>query len=779
MRILIADDDVDSRMVLQKNLEAAGHVVDAAVNGQDALERVRKTPPELIISDILMPVLDGYKFCFEVKNDKALNRIPFVFYTATYVDLEDERLAIGLGASRYILKPVEPDEFLHLIDQVVREAQENILAVPDELVKDSLNLFRMYDSSVARKLHEKVRELELYRQIFDHSTEAVAIVDTAGCVLRQNPAHGRLLGYTDEELSGRSPTVYLESKTGAAIMDGLSRNVIAEGEGVAISGGGGRIAVEYTVFPIRSETGEVSAHVWILRDITKRKEVEKQRQLFQTLVDCSNDCIFIIDPETGRFIDVNERACERIGYGHAEFLQKQVGAVDPSMDTMEKWQTHVARMKTEETAVFESVHRRADSTEYPVEVSVVYAKTDNGNYLMAVARDITERQELTAQLLQSQKMEAVGKLAGGVAHDFNNLLSVILGYIEIAQKRFSPSDPVAYELQQVEIAGKRAADLVRQLLLFGRKQQQLFTPIDLPHAIDELLKMLHRVIGEDVRLVLDFADDCWRIEGAAGNIDQVVMNLAVNARDAMPEGGVLTMKTENVVIDEHYCQHHPEARPGRFVCLAVSDSGIGMSEDLLTNIFEPFYTTKEVGKGTGLGLSVVYGLVKSHKGWLTVSSKPGQGATFRLYFPAVSSVASAKAEDVPDPGVLLGHGEKILVVEDDDMILQLELSALGRNGYVVTGAVSAEEGLKRFAEQGGGFDLVLSDVVLTGMNGVAFVEKLRKAQPDLRVLLCSGYADQKNHWSRIQEQGYLFLEKPFTIVKFYEAVRNALAQPRF
>ncbi|MBW6521392.1 MAG: response regulator [Desulfoarculaceae bacterium] len=778
MRILIADDDVDSRMVLQKNLEAAGYVVDAAVNGQDALERARKCPPDLIISDILMPVLDGYKFCFEVKNDKILNRIPFVFYTATYVDLEDERLAIGLGASRYILKPVAPDEFLHLIDEVVREAQEQILAVPDELVEDPLNLFRMYDTSVARKLHEKVRELELYRLIFDNSTEAVAIVDTAGCVLRQNPAHGRLLGYTDEELCGRSPTVYLEAKTGAGIIAGLSRNVIAEGEGVAISRGGGRIAVEYTVFPIRNEPGNVSARVWILRDISKRKEAEKQRQLFRTLVDCSNDCIFILDPETGRFIDVNDRACERIGYGHADFLRKQVGAVDPSMDTMERWQAHVARMKTEGTAIFESVHRCADGTEFPVEVSVVYTETDDGDYLMAVARDITERQELTAQLLQSQKMEAVGKLAGGVAHDFNNLLSVILGYTEIAQKRFSPSEPVAEELRQVEIAGKRAADLVRQLLLFGRKEQQLFTPIDLPGAIDELLKMLRRVIGEDVRLVLNFADDCWRIEGDAGNIVQVVMNLAVNARDSMPEGGVLRMKTENVVIDEQYCRHHPEARPGRFVCLTVSDTGVGMSEDLLTHIFEPFYTTKEVGKGTGLGLSVVYGLVKSHKGWLTVCSEPGQGANFRLYFPAVSAMATAKAEVVPDPEVLQGHGEKILVVDDDEMILQLELSALGRNGYVVTGADSAEEGLARFAEQGGDFDLVLSDVVLPGMNGVAFVEKLLEAQPDLHVLLCSGYADQKNNWSHNQERDYAFLEKPFTIVKFYEAVRGALAQPR-
>ncbi len=779
MRILIAEDDVDSRMVLHKSLEAAGHVVDAAVNGQDALERARKMQPDLIISDILMPVMDGYKFCFEVKNDQELKRIPFVFYTATYVDLEDERLAIGLGASRYILKPVAPDEFVHLIDQVVREAQAKTIAVPDETIEDPLNLFRMYDASLTRKLYEKSMEMELYRLIFDNSTESVAIVDNGGLVFRLNPAHSRLLGYTAEELQGKSPTTYLADDTGMAIMAVLSHTLTTEGEGVAVTKAGRRIAVEYSIFPIRHEPGEVSAYVWILRDITRRKEAEKQHRLFQTLIDCSRDAIFIIDPVTARFIDVNNWACDKIGYGHDKFLQKSVLDLDPAMDSMEKWQTHVAQLKIEGTMMLERMFRCADGTEFPVEVSVVYTETEDGDYLMVVARNITERKELTAQLLQSQKMEAVGKLAGGVAHDFNNLLSVIMGYTEIAMTRFAPSEPVVSELQQIEVAGGKAANLVRQLLLFGRKQQLLITAIDLPHAIDELWKMLHRVIGEDIRLALDVADDCWLIEGDTGNIDQVIMNLAVNARDAMPEGGVLSIKTENVMIDEQYCRHHPEARPGRFVCLAVSDSGTGMNEELLAHIFEPFYTTKETGKGTGLGLSVVYGIVKSHKGWVTVASEPGQGATFRLYLPVVTSLPGVVVKNFADQQVMPGQGEKILVVEDDDMIRELELSALERNGYIVTGAISAEEGLKLFAEQGGRFDLVISDVVLTGMNGLAFIDILREMQPDLHVLLCSGYTDRKNHSTNIQERDVPFLEKPFTIVKFYDAVRQALRKPPF
>lgn len=290
--------------------------------------------------------------------------------------------------------------------------------------------------------------------------------------------------------------------------------------------------------------------------------------------------------------------------------------------------------------------------------------------------------------------------------------------------------------------------------------------------------MLHRVIGEDIRISLDFADDCWLIDADAGNLDQVVMNLAVNARDAMPEGGALGIKTENVVIDAEYCRRNAEARPGRFVRLSISDTGTGMAEDVLTHIFEPFFSTKEIGKGTGLGLSVVYGIVKSHKGWANVYSEPGQGSTFRLYFPAAARAAGEAAAAIPAPEMVEGHGERILIVEDDEQIRDLELSALGENGYVATGAASAEEGLECFTRQGGAFDLVFSDVVLPKMNGVTLVDRLREIRPDIGVLLCSGYADQKSRWPLIEKRGYLSLEKPFTIDKLLKAVRNALDKPR-
>lgn len=901
MKILIVEDDPDSRLVLQKNLEGSGYEVEAAVHGEEALAKARASVPDLIISDILMPVMDGYKLCYALKHDEKLRKVPLVFYTATYVDLEDERLAIGLGASRFVLKPMDPAEFMKIIQEVIGEAARGELPVPDEPVDDAVELFRKFDSSLSRKLEDKVRELDLYRRIFEHSFEALAVVDRAGAITRTNKAFEELLGFSQSQLLGASPESYLGADSLAVVRKSLAETDKAQGEGKMRHSSGKEIPVWYAIFPVKNERNESIAHAWVLHNISQRVEAEKQQRLFRTLVDYSNDAIFVINPETARIENVNERACNRLRYTLEELIGKTVSDIDAILVSPEQWQAHVAEVKNKGALTFETAHRRADGSQFPVEISVVYTETSDGDYLVAVARDITERKKaeaqllmarqewdrtfdaisdvvtvqdldmriiqanqatsdlfqlpaeqiigkrchdlfcgpgkepcpgcpipqarellvphmseiehpalgktfqvtvvpildergalkdvvhfakdvteqknLVAQLLQSQKMEAIGKLAGGVAHDFNNLLSVILGYVEMAQIRFSPSDPVSHELQQVEGAAKRAADLVRQLLLFGRKQHLQFVPIDLRKAIDELLKMLHRVIGEDVRLELDCAEECWEIEGDVGNIDQVVMNLAVNARDAMPAGGVLSIKTENIVIDDEYCQRNSEARPGRFVCLSVSDTGTGMSEDVLPHIFEPFFTTREIGRGTGLGLSVVHGIVKSHKGWVNVYSEPGHGTIFRLYFPVASSTpAEAAGRNISKPENLLGHGEKILVVEDDTAIRELIVTALGRNGYVVTGAASAEEGLECAGKQGGTFDLVVSDVVLPRMNGVAFVEKLREAQPDLRVLLCSGYADQKSHWPLIQERGYPFLEKPFTIAKLFEGVRDALGK---
>jgi len=402
--------------------------------------------------------------------------------------------------------------------------------------------------------------------------------------------------------------------------------------------------------------------------------------------------------------------------------------------------------------------------------------TDDKGELKAIAhfaKDITEQKLLAAQLLQAQKMEAVGKLAGGVAHDFNNILTAIIGYLEMALMTLGQENKEAADLREALAASHRAAGLVRQLLLFSRRQPMDFVALDLNREIDELLKMLRRIIGENVELVTELAGDCWKIRGDAANIDQVIMNLAVNARDAMEEGGgTLIIRTENRVIDDQYVSHNPEASPGRFVCLSVSDTGVGMSREVRERIFEPFFSTKEMGKGTGLGLAVVYGIVKSHSGWINVYSEQGKGTTFRVYFPALteeaSATAKAGAEESPLPQ---GKGERLLVVEDDEAIRKLAVTALSLNGYEVRQAASAEDAL---AGGTADLDLVISDVVLPRMDGLTLVEELRKRRPGLVAILCSGYADQQRFWPVIRDRGYPYLEKPFTIRELLGKVREVL-----
>ena len=389
-----------------------------------------------------------------------------------------------------------------------------------------------------------------------------------------------------------------------------------------------------------------------------------------------------------------------------------------------------------------------------------------------------EQEKIHAQLLQAQKMESIGTLAGGIAHDFNNLLTVIQGYTELAMMKLDETDPLYRNLRHIRHASTRAANLTRQLLLFSRKQPMDLTPLNINRTVENLLKMLNRLIGEDVAINTDLEPDLWTVRADAGNIEQVITNLAVNARDAMPEGGKLTIKTENVTLDEEDCRTIPEARPGKFVCLSVEDTGVGMDKAILARIFEPFFTTKEPEVGTGLGLSVVYGIVKQHEGWINVYSEPGQGSTFKVYLPAVS----VKLEDEPKGTISLqglqGNGERILLVEDEGGVREFVTGMLGENGYVVFEAANAKEALDIFEREEGKFHLVFCDVVLPDKSGLELVDQLLSREPELRVLLSSGYTDQRLQWSVIRERGFRFIQKPYALTDLFRAIREAIEQAK-
>ena len=385
-----------------------------------------------------------------------------------------------------------------------------------------------------------------------------------------------------------------------------------------------------------------------------------------------------------------------------------------------------------------------------------------------------EKGKIQAQLLQAQKMEAIGTLAGGVAHDFNNLLTAIRGYVDLVMMKVDKTETFYRYLKQIHDASVRAADLTRQLLLFSRKQPMEFIHLNINRTIDDLLLMLNRLIGEDIVVRTNLEPDIWMVRADTGSIEQVIMNLAGNARDAMPDGGSLVIRTENVLLDDEYCKVVLEARPGKFVCLSVEDTGIGMNKKTIQHIFDPFFTTKEAGKGTGLGLSVIYGIVKQHEGWINVASEPGRGSTFRIYLPASSVKSEYEVKKAYPSHKLQGNGERILLVEDEEGVRGFALEVLRGSGYSVAEASNVQEALEIFEREKGDFHLILSDVVLPDKSGLYLVDRLLSYKPDLRVLLSSGYTDQKSRWQLIQERDFRFLQKPYALADLLQAVKEVM-----
>jgi len=393
--------------------------------------------------------------------------------------------------------------------------------------------------------------------------------------------------------------------------------------------------------------------------------------------------------------------------------------------------------------------------------------------MIHVATDITELKRLQ----QAQKMESVGRLAGGVAHDFNNILQTILGYSDLLMNSIPPEDGRYSDVQEIHRSGERAAALTRQLLAFSRRQMLMPHVASLNDIVVNFVKMLTRLIGENVNLKLDLAPDLRRVKVDAGQIEQVLMNLAVNARDAMPGGGQLAIRTANIALEDEDLAQHADGRAGRFVVLSLTDNGAGMTREVQAKIFEPFYTTKGRGQGTGLGLSTVYGIVRQHEGWIAVYSEPGHGSTFKIYLPAAED-AERDAESAVSPLIAApaGAGQCVLAVEDDILVRKLMLILLKEAGYRVVAAATVEDARAAFAEHAGEIEVVVSDVILPDGNGIDLARELLQRKAGLRYVLTSGYADIHTRWPEIVQHGWRFMTKPFSRNDLLNAVHDALRQ---
>ena len=392
---------------------------------------------------------------------------------------------------------------------------------------------------------------------------------------------------------------------------------------------------------------------------------------------------------------------------------------------------------------------------------------------LVIFDDVTERRHLEQQLRQSQRMEAVGRLAGGIAHDFNNLLTVIVGQSEVMLEGFGPNDPLREPVQQIDASAQRAAELTKQLLAFSRKQVLQPKVLDLSAIVADLGKMLHRLIGEDVELITRLNSSLGRVKADPGQIEQIILNLAINARDAMPKGGRLTIETNNASLDDQYANQHTDVRPGAYVMLAVSDTGIGMDKETQSRIFEPFFTTKEQGKGTGLGLATVYGIVKQSEGHIWVYSEPGRGTTFKVYLPRVEAPAEIRPRSLDRSEPAIGS-ETVLVVEDDPAARRLVRQVMSSAGYIVMECKDADQALSMSSSYSGTIHLMITDVIMPGASGRELAQKITALRTGIRVLFMSGYTDNAIVHHGVLDEDVAFIEKPFTPAKLLRKARDVL-----
>jgi signal transduction histidine kinase/ActR/RegA family two-component response regulator len=418
-------------------------------------------------------------------------------------------------------------------------------------------------------------------------------------------------------------------------------------------------------------------------------------------------------------------------------------------------------------------HRRKDGTLLDAEVSVTRFSLGGRSVGMVMARDVTERRALEAQLRQAQKMEAVGRLAGGIAHDFNNALSVILTYATLMLQDVPEAAPFRGDILEIQHAGQRAARLTQQLLAFSRQQVLQPRVLDLQETLSGMRDMLQRLLGEDVELSLRTSNAVGRVNVDPGQVEQIIMNLAVNARDAMPDGGKLTIETSNFEIDAEYAAARLGATPGPYVLVAVSDTGTGMDADTQARIFEPFFTTKELGKGTGLGLSTVLGIVQQSGGAVSVYSEVGVGTTFKVYLPRTDRAAEQAPSQLP-PRAERGGGETILLVEDEEQVREVAGTILRRRGYEVLQAPDGAQALAVAEQHGGAIDLLITDVVMPHLNGRQLAERLAERRPGMPVLFMSGYTDDAIVHHGVLDAGVEFLQKPITPDALLRRVREVL-----
>jgi PAS domain S-box-containing protein len=615
--------------------------------------------------------------------------------------------------------------------------------------------------------------------ILNSMIDTLVIVSLSGEIRGCNAAICALLGYEEKELTGK-PLGSILGKTGVtgnSIVGEVKEKGFVRNREVAYAAADGReIPMLLSASPMYSETGGFEGIVCVAQDITVRKQAEENLARLGMAVEQTGEAVIITDVE-GTVQYVNPSFERLTGYGKDEVLGKNPRILKSGKQSGEFYEAMWSTLKEGRIWSGKVVNRTKEGKLFQEFVVISPVRDASGrvvNYV-AVERDLTHEIEIEEQLRQSQKMEAIGKLAGGVAHDFNNILTVITGYCELILAGLPGDSPWRREIEGIKNAADRAAEVTRQLLAFSRKQVFRLKDVNMSGVVANLDAMLRRLIGEDIELQTSLQPDLWNVRIDPSQIEQVIVNIVVNARDAMPDGGKLTIETANVALDKEYAQSHLEVVPGPYVMIAITDTGCGMDESVRARIFEPFFTTKEVGKGTGLGLSTAYGIIRQSSGYIWVYSEPGVGSTFKIYLPRV---LPAEMEPAPEMtvhvGAVPGGAETILVAEDEAMLRELVVEFLTKSGYSVLQARDGEEAFLISEKFKGAIHLLITDVVMPRMSGRELARRMSATRPETKVIYISGYTEEAIIHHGVIDPGMHYVQKPFRPSDLVRKVREVL-----